>query len=44
MTLDWPRCSPAASGWTLVANLPYNVATPLVCDLLDGVPAIERCS
>lgn len=28
--------------WTLVANLPYNVATPLVCDLLDHVPAIER--
>ena len=27
--------------WTLVANLPYNVATPLVCDLLDDVPAIE---
>ena len=26
----------------LVANLPYNVATPLVADLLDGVPAIER--
>ena len=25
----------------LVANLPYNVATPLVADLLDGVPAIE---
>jgi 16S rRNA (adenine1518-N6/adenine1519-N6)-dimethyltransferase len=29
-------------GWVLVANLPYNVATPLVADLLDGVPAIER--
>ena len=28
--------------WTLVANLPYNVATPLVADLLDGVPQIER--
>ena len=28
--------------WVLVANLPYNVATPLVLDLLDGVPAIER--
>ena len=28
--------------WTLVANLPYNVATPLVLDLLAGVPAIER--
>ncbi len=26
----------------LVANLPYNVATPLVLDLLDEVPAIER--
>ena len=26
----------------LVANLPYNVATPLICDLLDDVPAIER--
>ena len=25
--------------WVLVANLPYNVATPLVCDMLDGVPA-----
>jgi 16S rRNA (adenine1518-N6/adenine1519-N6)-dimethyltransferase len=31
-----------ADGWVLVANLPYNVATPLVCDLLDGVPQIER--
>ena len=26
----------------LVANLPYNVATPLVADLLDRVPAITR--
>ena len=26
-------------GWVLVANLPYNVATPLVADLLDDVPA-----
>jgi 16S rRNA (adenine1518-N6/adenine1519-N6)-dimethyltransferase len=28
--------------WSLVANLPYNVATPIVADLLDGVPAITR--
>ncbi|HEX5947466.1 MAG TPA: 16S rRNA (adenine(1518)-N(6)/adenine(1519)-N(6))-dimethyltransferase RsmA [Acidimicrobiales bacterium] len=28
--------------WTLVANLPYNVATPLVLDLLADVPAIGR--
>ena len=30
------------SPWVLVANLPYNVATPLICDLLDEVPAIHR--
>ena len=36
------RCSARPAGWVLVANLPYNVATPLVCDLLDGVPAIAR--
>lgn len=33
---------PGAGGWVLVANLPYNIGTPLVADLLDGVPAIER--
>jgi 16S rRNA (adenine1518-N6/adenine1519-N6)-dimethyltransferase len=31
-----------SGSWSLVANLPYNVATPLVLDLLDGVPAITR--
>lgn len=29
-------------GWALVANLPYNIATPLILDLLLDVPAIER--
>ncbi len=42
MTLDWDEALDPPSGWVLVANLPYNVATPLVADLLDGVPAIER--
>jgi 16S rRNA (adenine1518-N6/adenine1519-N6)-dimethyltransferase len=42
MTLDWSALLGAETGWVLVANLPYNVATPLVCDLLDGVPAIAR--
>lgn len=28
--------------WVLVANLPYNIATPLVMDLLGAVPAIVR--
>jgi 16S rRNA (adenine1518-N6/adenine1519-N6)-dimethyltransferase len=45
MTLDWPALLGAGGpgpGWVLVANLPYNVATPLIADLLDGVPAIAR--
>lgn len=46
MQFDWSIVltddSPNEHGWVLVANLPYNVATPLICDLLDGVPAIER--
>ena len=42
MSLDWGGVLGSDGRWVLVANLPYNVATPLVCDLLDGVPAIER--
>jgi 16S rRNA (adenine1518-N6/adenine1519-N6)-dimethyltransferase len=46
MRLDWdellgPQSTPGRP-WALVANLPYNVATPLVLDLLDQVPAIDR--
>jgi 16S rRNA (adenine1518-N6/adenine1519-N6)-dimethyltransferase len=39
-TADWNELLAGSDRWTLVANLPYNVATPLVCDLLDEVPAI----
>jgi 16S rRNA (adenine1518-N6/adenine1519-N6)-dimethyltransferase len=28
--------------WSLVANLPYNIGTPLVMDVLRGAPAITR--
>jgi 16S rRNA (adenine1518-N6/adenine1519-N6)-dimethyltransferase len=28
--------------WTLVANLPYNVATPLVIDVLERAPMVQR--
>jgi 16S rRNA (adenine1518-N6/adenine1519-N6)-dimethyltransferase len=41
MRVDWHAILAGHDRWTLVANLPYNVATPLVCDLLDDVPAIE---
>ncbi len=40
--LDWNAVLAGHPRWTLVANLPYNIATPLVADLLDDVPAIER--
>lgn len=40
-SLDWSSVL-GDEQWTLVANLPYNVATPLVADLLDGVAQIER--
>jgi len=48
LTLDWDEVlgggvgAPGEDRWALVANLPYNVATPLVLDLLAGVPAIDR--
>ncbi|MGE5211818.1 MAG: 16S rRNA (adenine(1518)-N(6)/adenine(1519)-N(6))-dimethyltransferase RsmA [Acidobacteriota bacterium] len=42
MQLDWSDLLAGHDGWVLVANLPYNVATPLICDLLDSVPAIAR--
>lgn len=42
MQLDWPELLAGHDRWVLVANLPYNVATPLVLDLLAGVPAIDR--
>lgn len=40
MTLDWNDLLDRNA--TLVANLPYNIATPLIADLLDTVPRIER--
>ena len=46
MKIDWPAflaAHPSPTGrYVLVANLPYNVATPLLCDLLDFVPEIGR--
>lgn len=44
LSLDWTSllASRSEGPWALVANLPYNIATPLVAQLLDAVPAISR--
>lgn len=42
-TLDWADFFAERPGtWTLVANLPYNVAAPVVLRLLDEAPAVSR--
>jgi 16S rRNA (adenine1518-N6/adenine1519-N6)-dimethyltransferase len=42
MKVDWAELLEGSVKWVLVANLPYNIATPLIADLLDSVPQIER--
>jgi 16S rRNA (adenine1518-N6/adenine1519-N6)-dimethyltransferase len=42
LRLDWDELLAASAAWVLVANLPYNVATPLVLMLLEQVPRIVR--
>jgi len=42
MALDWAALLGAGPDWALVANLPYNVATPLVADLLERGAAVQR--
>ena len=42
MRLDWGELLGDTPGWVLVANLPYNIATPLVADVLDRVPVVAR--
>ena len=40
LTVDWQTVAPPDERWSMVANLPYNVATPLVLDVLDDVPQV----
>jgi len=46
MTLNWNELltshATSPQQWHLIANLPYNVATPLVADILDSVPDITH--
>ncbi len=39
--LDFDEVLRGSDRWMLVANLPYNIATPLILDLLRDVAAIE---
>ncbi len=41
MRLDWERLLGSAGAWSLVANLPYNVATPIVVRALEEAPAVR---
>jgi 16S rRNA (adenine1518-N6/adenine1519-N6)-dimethyltransferase len=45
LTLDWPELLGTASTpgapWAMVANLPYNVAVPVVVRALDEAPAVR---
>ncbi len=41
MTVDWPELL-QGHPHVLVANLPYNISVPLICDLLDQQPLISR--
>lgn len=42
LAVDWSSLLGEGQRWALVANLPYNVATPLVLRLLEESPAVSR--
>jgi len=41
MRVDWLSML-GAGRWSMVSNLPYNVSVPLVLELLETAPAIDR--
>jgi 16S rRNA (adenine1518-N6/adenine1519-N6)-dimethyltransferase len=42
LRVDWTARLGVGTRWVMVANLPYNVATPVVMRALDSAPMIER--
>jgi 16S rRNA (adenine1518-N6/adenine1519-N6)-dimethyltransferase len=42
MVADWQELLPGAGPWSVVANLPYNVAVPVVMRLLEEEPRVDR--
>jgi len=41
MKIDWSHLL-GEDSWSMVANLPYNISTPLICNLLEEVSAVSR--
>ncbi len=44
LTVDYEALLGDARPWSMVSNLPYNVATPLMARLLEEVPRLETLS
>ncbi len=42
MQLDWQPLLAKSKNWHVIANLPYNVATIIVADLLDGIAEVNH--
>jgi 16S rRNA (adenine1518-N6/adenine1519-N6)-dimethyltransferase len=42
MRADWGALLDPSCTWATVSNLPYNISVPLLLDLLERVPAIDR--
>lgn len=42
MDADWGRVLGHPGPWTMVANLPYNVAVPVVMRILEQEPSLDR--
>jgi 16S rRNA (adenine1518-N6/adenine1519-N6)-dimethyltransferase len=42
LSIDWRALLGEQPGWSMVSNLPYNVAMPLVVGVLENAPMVER--
>lgn len=42
LQLDWGDLLGGAAPWVLVANLPYNVAVPIIMSVLEDAPTVQR--
>ncbi len=40
--VDWPELLGPVGPWVLVANLPYNVAVPIIMSVLEHATGVER--